>query len=277
MKLQYLGTGSCEGTPAIFCNCEVCHRAKAAGGKNIRTRSQACIDDTLLIDFPADTYLHVLRDGLPLEDIQSCIITHDHEDHYYPGEVINIRPALSCAKEGKCLTFYGTAPAGAKLYPIITQHDLDKNGLAAFQVIEPFVPFEANGYTITPLRAEHDPFCAPVIYLIEKDGKCILYSNDTGYYPEDTWDYLKAHPRHIDLASFDCSSGPCECGSNRHMGILEDIKVRDRLTKIGCIDSDTICILTHISHRTGVIHDEFTPIAARSGFAVAYDGLCVTI
>lgn len=276
MKFQYLGTGSCEGTPAIFCNCEVCHRAKVAGGKNIRTRSQACIDDTLLIDFPADTYMHVLRDGLPLESIQSCLITHNHEDHYYPEEIINRSPDLSCPKEGQCLTFYGTAPTGAKLYPIIKQYDLDKKGAVSFQIIEPFVPFEADGYTITPLKADHDPFCAPVIYLIEKGEKCILYSNDTGYYPEDTWNYLKTHPRHIDLISLDCSAGPHKCRA-WHMGIPDNIEVREQLMKIGCIDSDTVCILTHISHRAGCIHDEFVSIAEKYGFTVAYDGLCVTI
>ena len=55
MKLQYFGTAAAEGWPALFCGCDACRRAREAGGRNIRTRSQALIDDKLLIDFPADT------------------------------------------------------------------------------------------------------------------------------------------------------------------------------------------------------------------------------
>lgn len=54
MKIQYLGTAA-EGLPALFCECETCKHAAFLGGRNIRTRSQAIIDDALLIDYPADT------------------------------------------------------------------------------------------------------------------------------------------------------------------------------------------------------------------------------
>ena len=51
MKIQYLGTAAAEGIPAIFCDCKTCQKARKLGGKEIRTRSQAIIDDRLLIDF----------------------------------------------------------------------------------------------------------------------------------------------------------------------------------------------------------------------------------
>ena len=86
MKIQYLGTAAAEGWPGLFCRCEVCRRAREAGGKNIRTRSQALIDDAILMDFPPDTYLHMLRDGLPLPEIRTLLLTHSHQDHWYPEE-----------------------------------------------------------------------------------------------------------------------------------------------------------------------------------------------
>ena len=55
MKLTYLGTAAAEAVPAIFCNCEICKEARKLGGKNVRTRSQALINDDLLLDFPAGT------------------------------------------------------------------------------------------------------------------------------------------------------------------------------------------------------------------------------
>ena len=50
MKIRYMGTAALERIPAVFCNCETCQRAMAAGGRNIMTRSQALIDDRLLIE-----------------------------------------------------------------------------------------------------------------------------------------------------------------------------------------------------------------------------------
>ncbi len=83
MKLQYLGTAAAEGFPSLYCVCDTCRRAWEAGGKNIRSRSQSVIDNKLLIDFPPDTYMHMLAHRLPLEKITNCIITHDHSDHFY--------------------------------------------------------------------------------------------------------------------------------------------------------------------------------------------------
>lgn len=81
MKIKYLGTGAFEGMPALFCGCEVCKRARAAGGKNIRSRSQALVNDELLLDFNADTCMHFQRYGLDLGKVRACLITHSHCDH----------------------------------------------------------------------------------------------------------------------------------------------------------------------------------------------------
>ena len=54
MKIQFLGTAAAEGIPALFCQCPVCRQARAAGGKEIRTRSGAIIDGKLKLDFGYD-------------------------------------------------------------------------------------------------------------------------------------------------------------------------------------------------------------------------------
>ena len=53
MKLQYLGTAAAECWPAIFCECPACLEAARRGGKNIRHRSGAIVDDRVLIDLSA--------------------------------------------------------------------------------------------------------------------------------------------------------------------------------------------------------------------------------
>ena len=75
MKFRYLGTAAAEGWPAVFCNCDHCHRAKKAGGRNIRTRSQALINDDLLIDFPSDSYHHALHCGLDFSACRYLLVT----------------------------------------------------------------------------------------------------------------------------------------------------------------------------------------------------------
>ena len=88
MKIKYLGTAAAEGWPALFCDCPSCQMARELGGKNIRTRAQAVVDGRLLIDFGPDTYLHVIRDGLKLHEINHCIVTHGHCDHFYATDLM---------------------------------------------------------------------------------------------------------------------------------------------------------------------------------------------
>ena len=81
MKLRYMGTAACERIPGMFCDCAVCRRALAKGGKNIMTRSQALVDDTLLIDFNSETYSHFVQLGRTMWDVEHILITHSHCDH----------------------------------------------------------------------------------------------------------------------------------------------------------------------------------------------------
>ena len=50
MEIQYLGTAAAEGLPALFCGCDICNRARKAGGKEVRTRTQSIVDGRLLIE-----------------------------------------------------------------------------------------------------------------------------------------------------------------------------------------------------------------------------------
>ena len=51
MQFQYLGTAAAEGWPAVFCRCKYCLEAQRLGGKNIRTRSQAIVNDDLPVSY----------------------------------------------------------------------------------------------------------------------------------------------------------------------------------------------------------------------------------
>ena len=273
MKIQYLGTAAAEGWPALFCRCKACKEAARLGGKNLRTRSQAIIDDCLLVDFPPDTYLHMLRDGLDLPELSHVLITHSHQDHFYPLD-LTMRGHGFSDQVKDTLHLYGNKTAEA-LYretvdPIAKSWQLDRR--LAFHPVEAFRPLEIGPHRVTPLTALHDRAEHCLIYLVERAGRSLLYANDTGIFPDETWDFLTG--RRLDLVSLDCTTGRHKEGTN-HMGLADNISVRDRLRELGGTTDGTRHVITHFSHHGELLHHELEAEAAQLGFAVAYDGMSV--
>lgn len=276
MKLQYLGTAAYEGIPAIFCECDNCVNARKMGGKNIRTRSQALLDDRLLIDLPADTYAHFLKYQVPLHKISACLITHSHTDHLYTGDFEARKDGFSHIKNGKPFTVYGGKAVYEKSSDAILRSRVSFNDLRAF-LVNPFVPFDADGYKVTALNATHDPNSSPYVYLIEKDGKAMLYSHDTSSYPQDSWDYLRDCGVKIDLVSLDCTH--CETEYNPwpgHMNLWQCADMREELNRIGVCNADTKFVLNHFTHNAKhCLYDEFITAAQKENFVVSYDGMVI--
>ena len=277
MKIQYLGTGAAEGIPAIFCDCEKCRRSRQLGGRNIRTRSQALIDDTILVDFPADTYMHFLRYNFPITKINTCIVTHSHTDHLYPEEIeMRARPYCATIDEMNPLTFYGDTSVYDKLNDVIKNVGIIKENEIQTKLVKVNTPFTADGYTITPLRAAHGPESTPVVYIVEKDGKSLFYSNDTSDYPEESWEYLRKYKKPIDLISLDCTSAMSHIKYIGHMSLERNIAIREKLYDAGVADDHTVFVLNHFSHNgDGVVYDDFVKFAEKEGFKVAYDGMII--
>ena len=277
MKIQYLGTAAAEGIPALFCECETCRKSKLAGGKNIRTRSQALIDDCILIDFPADTYMHFLKYDIPLAKIKSCLITHSHPDHLYPIEVERRKRGYSHLKNQIPLSFFADKSAFDMICDVKKNHNILDDEILVNK-INVFEPFDVEGYKITALRAAHDPKSTPVVYLIEKNGKTIFYSHDTSEYPKETMEYLEKLDRPIDLISFDCTEACNDATYMGHLTLSRCVELRKEMLNIGAADERTLFILNHFSHNgKSVIYDEFVEIAAGYGFEVSYDGMITEI
>ena len=277
MKFQYFGTAAAEGWPALFCTCDNCRRAAKAGGRNLRTRSQAAVDDKLLIDFPADTLAHMYYSGLDLPRIRDCIITHSHSDHLYPADLEMRLDGFAYPGDDRPLVFYATKEAAPGILEMLEKCGLIKQNRVLFQEIRPFEPFEAAGYTVTPLPANHDPASGPVFFLIEDGEKSLLYANDTGWFPEETWEWLEKHGPHLDFVSLDCTGGLRTGWRNGHMGLDTAMEALTRLRHMGLADDATAACLHHFSHTGGATYDELVPIAAEQGLLVAYDGMTVAI
>ncbi|MBQ8510926.1 MAG: hypothetical protein IJ493_13575 [Clostridia bacterium] len=276
MEIQFLGTAAAEGIPALWCDCERCRKSRKVGGRALRTRSQALIDGTLLIDFPADTYAHILQNGIDLLNVTDCIVTHTHSDHLYPTDIAMLKKGFSHVSEGFHLTFHGSAKVGERVSPQIAGQ-LEKEGTCSFHEVKAFEPFAAGKYTITPLTAIHDPNAGPLFYQISDGEKTMIYGHDTHFFHDDVWAYWeKTHP-HFDLVSLDCTNACLPLNYVGHMGLAENVQVKEKMLELGLADDKTIFICNHFSHNgTHAAYDDFVPIAAKEGFGVSYDGMKVT-
>lgn len=274
LLFQYLGTAAAEAFPAFFCSCGACGRARQAGGRNIRSRSQAVVDGRLLLDFPADTALHIALSGLDLREIRTILITHCHGDHLCPGDLEMRNHGTAHMADAGPLIVYGTEPAKEVILRTFElMHNTIDGDRLQLRTVEKFVPFSADGYRIVPLKAQHAPWCDPVIYLIGDGKRQILYGHDSGFFPAETWAYLEQHRPHLDFVSLDCTMGVLDNDYGNHMSISEDAEVKARLTDIGCADGNTVFCANHFSHNGLADYDEMVPAAAKYGILVSYDGM----
>ena len=271
MKIKFLGTAAAEGIPALFCDCAVCQNARKVGGKEIKTRSQAIVDDKILIDFPADTYMHALYGGLDLISVRHCIVTHGHMDHLYERDFWCRNKLIGNGSvDGTVLNFYMSelTRQGASAY---YDKSVDKERVR-LNTIKPFEPFEVEDYRIIPLKASHDATTDPVFYIIEHGDKTLLYANDTGYFLDETWGYLAKYERKFNFVSLDCTGMMLPNYRHGHMGLTVDAEVVERLCEMGLCDDKTVVYVNHFSHNGKATHEKLVVEALKYGFGVTYDG-----
>lgn len=279
MKLQYLGTAAAEGWPCVWCNCEACQEARRRGGRNIRTRSQALVDDELLLDFPCDTYLHALREHLDLSAVRWLLVTHSHTDHLYPAELVNRGGGYSHDMKSPTLDIYCNEAVRDYIYTA-AGHELEQDVECRlyFHIMEPFVPVAVGPYTVTALPAKHMSSEQALFYLIERDGHSLLYAHDTGRFYSEVYDFLQKRGSAIDFISLDSTSGCYENGEDSgHMGFADTIVVKHRLLEIGAADAHTRFVLNHFSHNGKWLYDELVRRAAPENMEPSYDGMVVEI
>lgn len=273
MKLTYLGTAAAEGFPAIFCNCEHCREARALGGKNVRTRSQAIINDELVIDLPADTYSHFLNNNIEGNKIKYLLVTHSHQDHFYHNELLMRRPPYAHNMTSPRLKVF----CGSGTAAIIEKECNDEKLAIDCKQICYFETVSVGDYSVTALPARHYEGDGALFYIIKSD-KTLLYAHDTGYFYDEVFEYIKTNGISFDMISLDCTyvDRPVS-DSNTHMGIDNINRVVKRLADIGAVTDKTQVYINHFSHNAAPIHDKLEKRVAEYGYKVSYDGLTVQL
>lgn len=274
MRITYYGTAAGEGWPGVFCRCALCREARRLGGRNIRTRSQALVNDDLLLDLPPDNLLHALYFGLDLSRVRYLLFTHSHSDHCYPQDLEHLREPYSHTYPGR-MQVYGNEAVGREIERACGSLGGEKERFD-FHVVDVGRPFPAGAYTVLPLRADHmrDERERCHIYRIARGDKSVLYAHDTGALPRETLDCLARQEGKLSLVSMDCTSQSHYDGHG-HMGLENAAELKEKLLELGAADERTIWIVSHFSHNGGWLHGKMEAEARRYGIIAAYDGMSI--
>ena len=220
MKILYMGTAAAEGWPGLFCSCPICTHARKAGGRNRRTRTQALLDNTLLIDFPPDTYVHALQYELNLGTVHTLLVTHSHMDHWFPTDLIHRHEHFGHGAEG-VLDVYGNEAVKKAfdehiLIDRFKPHPIDDT--VHFHITHGGDLIRSGGWEITAVPADHDKREECLVYICKKDGKTVFYGHDTGCnLSPEAWALIKKEK--FDLVSLKAPMEP-----NRLKNIIWDCR-----------------------------------------------------
>jgi len=270
MKIKYLGTAAYEGIPSLFCQCKTCLKSLSLGGRNIRSRSQALINDDLLLDFPPDTVFHYHQHKFDFSKIHYCLITHSHSDHFYPEDIEMIRTDYSHISDKYKMHYYLGQSAYDVLSNMYQKKSLKNTGTINLLKHGEWVTF--GNYKVLPLNANHSLSTSPFIYVIKYLDKTMLYAHDTGMINEEGLELLK-FVGHLDLISLDCTGGIKKGWVNGHMCVETNLLLIKKLEEMGVINKSTIKVLNHFSHNGNATYDELVDFTKDKDVIISYDGL----
>ena len=273
MKMTWFGTAAGEGWPGVFCDCELCRKARELGGKNIRTRSQSLINDDLLLDLPPDNYLHTLYGGLDLSRVKTLLFTHSHSDHCYAADLELLREPYTHTYSGQ-LQVFGNDAVEQKVLRVCGSLGGERLRFQ-FHRIMPNETVTSGPYTITALRAVHAENETCLFYHIASGEDAVLYAHDTGAFTQENLDTLARLVLPLKLVSLDCTTQQHRDGKY-HMGLADAVEQKERLLALGFADENTIFVVNHFSHNGGWLHEELERQAAAYGMAASYDGMSLS-
>ncbi len=274
MKLTFLGTGAGESYPGLWCQCPHCSYARKHGGKNIRSNSCAVIDETLLLDIGPACFDNAARFGVNLCEVTTLLITHPHEDHFYPRHLYWRKTDESHLD----LDYIHQMNLGGSRFTPIPELDVYGSryaveALSNFQQMRMRVSevhsgdcFTSSGYHITPVMGNHDRPEFAYSYIIRKDGRTMLYALDTGDFCEESQEILKQYT--YNLIVMEGTTGLNEQYGG-HMCLNNNLKWKRFFEDNGCCTEDYRFILSHMSPHWCPPHDWYEAIVEPEGLILA--------
>jgi len=285
MLFQFLGTSAGEQYPGFWCKCENCQKARQLGGKNIRKNSCAWIFPNCLIDFPPEIFMQAERFGVEIIETEFLLLTHSHEDHFYPWmpgwrrmllgtklppEKSSVGPRFS---ELKTLRIYGNNRVCKEVEKWVRVNSPEY--AVKINIVEQFRQYDLGEMRIIPLLANHpDGDERGLNYVIEKEGRTILYALDTGWFLPDTEAEIKKH--RFDLVVIEGTFG-YGAEDEAHMNFRKVEEAYKLFKTQNLLKCDGLFCISHLCPHFTPVHDEIAPLMAKKGIIIAYDGMEISI
>ena len=273
MRVKFLGTAAAEGIPAIWCECEVCKKAKQLKGKELRRRCSYLIDEDTIVDFGPDSYWQSIDFDVDHTALKRIIFTHPHEDHMSPLEfVYRWSPIFSHVSHFINVLASREAMRNFMKATGFDFRDINVNPMT-FKAGEWLCDEDMQ---VLPIPANHAPGLGAMIPVIRRNGKSLLIANDTGLLSESSWKMLEGVKLDVAVIESTCAFGVPD-SADGHLGVNTTVKFRDKLLELGCIDESTPVYVNHFSHNGRANHDRLVEFFAPRNMTVAYDGLTVEL
>lgn len=284
MRLTFLGTAAANAFPEAFCKCGNCWAARAEGGKSLRKRSAALVNEDLLIDLGPDIMAASQMHGIDLTRVRYCLQTHPHADHLDLSHLLSRSPGFGVVGAPR-LHFYASQATLERANRTFAS-DLSGRGLLDLETaeelnmtphgIEPLRPFMVGPYEIVAFPANHAPGMGAVVYAISREGNSIFYGTDTASLFEETWQAFHAYGYRFDIVVLDHTYGPDEAEQD-HLNARQVADHVARMRAEGLLADGGRAFATHIAHEGNPPHSQLVDYAGLYGYEVAYDGLTVEI
>lgn len=286
MKIVFLGTSAAEWYPSPWCRCRHCKAARESENeKDKRACSSIWLEPGVLVDIPPDIASSASRFRVDLSSLRAILVTHPHDDHLYPRFLAqrwtpkNPKeefPVAGTVTELSPLPIYGSEASLEKIRSFLPMPpeeirlDLKPLKLLSWAGV-------CDGVKVLPLPANHMVGTgAAFIYIIEAEGKRLLYAVDTGSLGPLAMAPLKGLK--LDAVVCEATSGLAPSPPKlEHMNLEVAKKFRLELISVGTISPETPFVLTHLSPHWFPPHSEIAEKLAPDGMIVAYDGLAMEV
>ena len=292
MRIRLLGTGSADGWPNPFCECDSCGTERSEG--RVRMPTSALVDDVIMIDSGPTAPYSASRAGISLTRVQHLVLTHGHPDHLAPS-ILLWREWISGLST---LHVWGPQMAIDLCRDWVGPHSpVTFHVIAAEEIVT--LATHAGTYSLTALAANHDPKGQDAIageallYDLESpDGERLLYATDTGPFTPEILSAVHSRAYACVLVDesfgdktdhgtghFDLSTLPISLKAARENGAIADstrvvavhlshhnpptVQLRDRLHAMGAELLDDLELLDTARARTPLRH--LVTGGARSG------------
>jgi len=237
-----------------------------------------------LIDMPAEIFMQAERYNIELTQTKYLLITHSDKDHLYPYllrwrylrpgtpsppplDVVgprfsDIEKLTICGNKTVC----GLISAELSDIPDLRSNDY----LVELLPVEPFEEMRLGDMFIRTLRANHGQREDALNFIIQREGRTILYGLDTGWFLPETYEVIKEF--RYDLVILEATFGDGRA-SDGHFNFDLLRRARTAFGEDGLLREKGIFCATHFCPHFSPTHDLITPRLAREGILAAYDGM----